>query len=528
MWEGELYFEYHRGTLTSMGRNKRSNRKTELGLMDLELLSVLAQASLPYPAEELDAMWKKTLINQFHDILPGSSIHQVYEVTKAEYAELKEEIDRLSRERSKKLAGEGERVMVLNTTGKNRDDVVTLGSCDADYLTDETGNIYPVQQTKEGALTFVKNIPSKGSRMFRKGMYGDGTQKAESAFTLSGQHTLETPFYQVHFADNGEIDRIYDKENDREVVQPGKTLNQFRMYEDKPIYFDNWDIDIYYTEKSWNVDGIESMEWTELGSVRAVLEITRKASKSTITQQIIFYADQRRIEFRTHVDWKEHQTLLKVHFPVAVHTDEATFDVQFGNLTRKTHSNTSWDVARFESCGQKWMDLSEGHYGVSLLNDCKYGHSVKDSNMALTLIKSGIEPNPTTDQEEHDFTYALYPHAETWRAAGTVTEAYKLNQPLRAELNARNDGPDSTSFAAVEASNVIIETIKQAEDGNGVIIRMYESENALTKTKVTVNTDFAEAYVCNLLEETEQKAEVNGKDISVTLKPYEVVTLKLV
>lgn len=528
VWEGELYFEYHRGTLTSMGRNKRSNRKTELGLMDLELLSVLAQASLPYPAEELDAMWKKTLINQFHDILPGSSIHQVYEVTKAEYAELKEEIDRLSQERSKKLAGEGERVMVLNTTGKNRDDVVTLGSCDADYLTDETGNVYPVQQTKEGALTFVKNIPSKGSRMFRKGMYGDGTQKAESAFTLSDQHTLETPFYQVHFADNGEIDRIYDKENDREVVQPGKTLNQFRMYEDKPIYFDNWDIDIYYTEKSWNVDGIESMEWTELGSVRAVLEITRKASKSTITQQIIFYADQRRIEFRTHVDWKEHQTLLKVHFPVAVHTDEATFDVQFGNLTRKTHSNTSWDVARFESCGQKWMDLSEGHYGVSLLNDCKYGHSVKDSNMALTLIKSGIEPNPTTDQEEHDFTYALYPHAETWRAAGTVTEAYKLNQPLRAELNARNDGPDSTSFAAVEASNVIIETIKQAEDGNGVIIRMYESENALTKTKVTVNTDFAEAYVCNLLEETEQKAEVNGKDISVTLKPYEVVTLKLV
>lgn len=528
VWEGELYFEYHRGTLTSMGRNKRSNRKTELGLMDLELLSVLAGDKLAYPSEELDSMWKKTLINQFHDILPGSSIHQVYEVTKEEYAELKEEIERLSEERARALAGEGGRVMILNTTGKDRDDVVCLGNCEEDYLSDESGHIYPLQQTSEGAVAFVRNIPSKGYRMLRRGRYQDEGQKAESPFTLSGQYTLNTPFYEVHFAENGEIDRIYDKENDREVVQPGKTLNSFRMYEDKPIYFDNWDIDIYYTEKSWPVDGIESMEWTELGSVRAVLEITRKASKSTITQKIIFYADQRRIEFRTHVDWKEHQTLLKVHFPVAVHTDEATFDVQFGNLTRKTHSNTSWDVARFESCGQKWIDLSEGHYGVSLLNDCKYGHSVKDGNMALTLIKSGIEPNPVTDQEEHEFTYALYPHRETWRAAGTVAEAYKLNQPLRAESNAREDGPESASFASVAASNVVIETIKRAEDGEGVILRMYESENSYTKTKVTVNTGFTKAYVCNLLEETETEAPVNGREVSVVLKPYEVVTLKLV
>lgn len=528
VWEGELYFEYHRGTLTSMGRNKRSNRKTELGLMDLELLSVLAKDKLAYPAQELDAMWKKTLINQFHDILPGSSIHQVYEVTKEEYAQLKKEINSLSEERARKLAGNGSRVMILNTTGKNRDDAVYLGNCEGDYLADENGSVYPLQQTSQGAVAFVKDIPSKGYRMLRKGTYEDGRQAPESPFTLADEHTLETPFYTVHFAANGEIERLYDKENDREVVQPGKTLNSFRMYEDKPIYFDNWDIDIYYTEKSWPVDGIESMEWTELGSVRAVLEITRKASKSTVTQKIIFYADQRRIEFQTHVDWKEHQTLLKVHFPVAVHTDEATFDIQFGNLTRKTHSNTSWDVARFESCGQKWIDLSEGHYGVSLLNDCKYGHSVKDSNMALTLIKSGIEPNPTTDQEEHDFTYALYPHGETWRAAGTVAEAYKLNQPLLAELNAREDGPDSLSFASVAAPNVIMETVKQAEEGDGVILRIYESENSYTRTRVTVNTDFSKAYVCNLLEEEEHAAEVNGREISVELKPYEVVTLKLV
>lgn len=528
VWEGELYFEYHRGTLTSMGRNKKGNRKTELGLMDLELLSVLAQDSLAYPAEELDAMWKKVLINQFHDILPGSSIHEVYEVTKAEYAELKEKLEKLSGERMKALSGDGDNVLVLNTTGKCRDDVAMLGTCDADYLLDGEGKTYPVQQTAEGAVAFLKGIPSKGSRVYRKGKYSEGQQAAGSAFTLVDDYTLETPFYSVHLDQNGEFDKLYDKQNDREVVQPGKTLNHIVMYEDKPIYFDNWDIDIYYTEKSWNVDSIESMEWTEIGRVRAVLEIRRKASKSTFVQKVIFYADQRRIEFQTHVDWKEHQTLLKVHFPVAVHTDEATFDIQFGNLTRKTHSNTSWDVARFESCGQKWMDLSEGHYGVSLMNDCKYGHSVKDSNMALTLIKSGIEPNPVTDQEEHDFTYAIYPHAEGWRAAGTVAESYKLNQPLLVQTGAAGDVKrDGVSFASVDAANVILETVKRAEDGNGIILRMYESENSFTKAKLTVDADFTKAYVCNLLEEEEQEADVNGKEISVTLKPYEVVTIKV-
>lgn len=528
VWEGELYFEYHRGTLTSMGRNKRGNRKTELGLMDLELLSVLAQECLAYPAEELEAMWKKVLINQFHDILPGSSIHEVYEVTKAEYAELKEKLEKLSGERMKAISGEGDNVLVLNTTGKCRNDVAMLGDCDADYLLDGEGKTYPVQQTADGAVAFLKAIPSKGSRVYRKGKYAEGRQAAGSAFTLVDDYTLETPFYSVHLDKNGEFDRLYDKQNDREVVQPGKTLNHLCMYEDKPIYFDNWDIDIYYTEKNWNVDGIESMEWTELGSVRAVLEMKRRASKSAFTQKVIFYADQRRIEFQTHVDWKEHQTLLKVHFPVAVHTDEATFDIQFGNLTRKTHSNTSWDVARFESCGQKWIDLSEGHYGVSLMNDCKYGHSVKDSNMALTLIKSGIEPNPVTDQEEHVFTYAIYPHAEGWRAAGTVAESYRLNQPLLVQAGAAQDAKrDGASFASVDAANVVLETVKLAEDGNGVVLRMYESENALTKTKLTVNTAFTKAYVCNLLEEEEREADVIGKEISVTLKPYEVVTIKV-
>lgn len=527
VWEGELYFEYHRGTLTSMARNKRANRKSELGLMDLELLSVLAADDVDYPVKELDAMWKTVLLNQFHDILPGSSIEEVYEVTKAEYDQLAGQLAAMSAQRAEAIAGTGEAVTIFNTTGKVREDVVNLGALEAEAIADSDGIVYPVQKTADGSsIAYVEHLPSKGYRSFDLIRTAGADNSADQPpFVLHSGRELETPFYRVRLDEQGMFTSIYDKENDREVIQEGKRANLLRMYEDKPIYFDNWDIDIYYTEKFWDVDQVEHMEWTEFGPVRAALEITRKASNSTISQKILFYAKSRRIEFVTHVDWKEHQTLLKVHFPVAVHTDEATFDVQFGNLTRKTHQNTSWDVARFESCGQKWMDLSEGHYGVSLLNDCKYGHSVKDSNMALTLIKSGIEPNPVTDQEEHTFTYALYPHAEGWRAAGTVEEAYKLNQPLFAQTGTQ--AGREYSFASVDHSNVVMETIKRAEDGNGTVIRMYESENAYTKAKLTVHTDFQKAEICNLLEEAESEAAVAGNVIDVVLKPYEVVTVKI-
>ena len=523
VWEGEFYFEYHRGTYTSMARNKRSNRKAELGLMDLELLSVLAQAQAAYPAEELDRMWKKVLINQFHDILPGSAIHEVYEVTKEEYAALQKEIKALEEERLHALVGDDEGITIFNTTGHDRSDIVELGEIHAEALKDAEGVIYPVQKTAEGAVVYVEHLPSKGYKTFAA-VSSEIEQK--TPFVLVDDHTLETPFYTIHLDAEGRFDRIYDKENDREVLQDGKKGNQFRMYEDKPMCFDNWDVDIYYTEKYWDVNDVISMEWTECGPVRATLEMERKESNSVIHQKIHFYADSRRIEFETYVDWKEHQTLLKVHFPVNVHTDEATFDVQFGNLTRKVHTNTSWDKARFESCGQKWIDLSEGHYGVSMLNDCKYGHSVKDSDMALTLIKSGIEPNPVADQEEHYFTYAIYPHAEKWQEAKTVEQAYDLNQPAIAVAGGK---PGSLlSKASVDRSNVVLETIKCAESGHGIIIRMYESENALTKTNLVVEGNYNKAFVCNLLEEEEAELELKDGVVRVQLKPYEVVTVKLV
>ncbi|MGM9974581.1 MAG: alpha-mannosidase, partial [Clostridiaceae bacterium] len=407
VWEGEFYFEYHRGTLTSMGRNKRGNRKSELGLMDLELLSILTKDKISYPAEDIAALWKTVLLNQFHDILPGTSIKGVYDVTKKEYEEIKEKLQLLVNKRLELLTENKEGITLVNTLGFDRSDIVKLPPCQGNVLIDEEGNEYPIQATEEGAVAYVKNLPSKGYRHYS---LSDISSKENEQLIPKDDYTLETPYYTIKLDEKGLFTSIYDKEYDREILQENMKGNLMMMYEDKPIYYDAWDIDMYYTEKSWPVEELSSMEWIDLGEVRATLKLERKISSSKIVQKIHFYKDSRRIDFETYVDWKEHQHLLKVHFPVAVHTDEATFDIQFGNLKRKTHRNTSWDMARFESGGQKWIDLSEGHYGVSLLNDCKYGYSVKDGNIGLSLIKSGIEPNPMADYEEHYFTYSLYPH----------------------------------------------------------------------------------------------------------------------
>jgi alpha-mannosidase len=465
-------------------------------------------------------LWRDTiLLNQFHDILPGTSIAEVYETTKREYEDLAAEANALIDQRLAQLAGEGSGVTVFNTLGFDRDDVVVLGDVKAAALQDENGKVYPVQQTADGAVAYLENIPSKGYKTLAV-----VEAEAETPFVMA-DNRLETPFYSIVFDENGHFTSVYDKDNDRELVKSGCALNQMRLYEDKPIYFDNWDIDMYYTEKSWPVNELLSMNWIENGPVRATLELKYRCVHSTICQKVHFYANARRIDFETTIDWKEHQHLLKVEFPVDIHSDEATFDVQFGNVSRKIHTNTSWEQARFESCGQKWIDFSEGRYGVSILNDCKYGHSVKDGVVSLTLIKCGVEPNQNTDVEMHYFTYSLYPHAEDWRRGGTVQEGYKLNLPMYAVSG--GEPGKKYSFASVDKDNVVLETVKQAEDGNGTVLRLYESHNTKTKVTLAVPAGFKNAYSTNLLEQIEEELTVNDGKVTFTIKPYEIMTILL-
>ncbi|WP_026494969.1 alpha-mannosidase [Butyrivibrio sp. WCD3002] len=518
-WVGELYFEFHRGTYTSMAKNKKNNRKSEYRMMELELLSVLAMNEKAYPAEELDAMWKTILMNQFHDILPGSAIKEAYDVTDVEYAEIMEKSGKLLDERMDAITPSGDGISVLNTLGFNRNDVVVLGDVKAEAVTDGT-KTYAVQQTEDGAIAFIENIPSKGY----KGL--ETAAKADSAndlvITADG---IETPYYVIKIDEAGQFTSVFDKRQDREVLKEGAIGNELRVYEDKPRSFDNWNVDVFYTEKSWPVLDDAKCEWIEEGPVRATLKVTKRMLDNEFVQKIHFYAGTPRIDFETLIDWKLSQHLVKVHFPVDVHTDEATFDIQFGNLTRKIHQNTSWDEARFESCAHKWADMSEGGYGVSLMNDCKYGYSALDGNLSITLLKAGTEPNETADLELHSFTYSFMPHEGTWKEAGTVAESFNVNVPLRT-LKGGSAGNDF-SFMSVDSDNVILETVKRAEDGNGIIVRLYEVNNKRTKTELTFCKDIKSVKETDLMEKDIADVNANGNKFTFTIKPFEIKTFRI-
>ena len=225
----------------------------------------------------------------------------------------------------------------------------------------------------------------------------------------------------------------------------------------------------------------------------------------------------------------EKHILLKTAFPVDVHTNKATYEIQFGNVERPTHWNTSWDMAKFEVCAQKWADISEDGYGVSLLNDCKYGHDIKDGVMRLTLIKSATYPNPDADKELHEFTYSLYPHKGTWREANTVDMAYSLNCPLTCAPAMKNSGtlPCEFSFIETDCKNVVVETVKKAEDSGDIIVRMFECQNRRGKVNAVMFKDILNAAECDLLENETEKVQFDKNTFTFEIKPYEIKTFKI-
>lgn len=383
-----------------------------------------------------------------------------------------------------------------------------------------------MQKTQDGMLTaWVKDIPPKGLKLLR---FNEGTTH-ESPFNITDAG-IETPYYKVAIDSTGFFTSLFDKTCNREVLKNGEKGNVFRVYEDKPREFDNWNIDIYYNRKSWIADEITRVEWIENGPVQSVLLTERKYCNSLIRQKVYFYANSNRIDFETYVDWKEHQQLMKVEFPIDVNANEATYDIQFGNLTRPTHGNTSWDKAKFEVCAHKWADISDGGYGVSLLNDCKYGYGIKNQLMTLSLIKSGVEPNLTTDQEEHWFTYSLLPHKGNWKDGFTAKQAYMLNLPLLISCPESKNEVESkiTSLIDLDAENIILETIKKAEDGNGTIIRIYEFENKRVEVKAILSTNCSKVIECNMLEQEILCVAENTNEFTFDIKPYEIKTFRII
>ena len=531
-WDGELYFEYHRGTLTSMARNKRSNRKNEILYTQMETASCMAGIEKDEQLQNvLDKGWDILLINQFHDIVPGSSIKPVYEQTDKEYHEIeeagKEELNRVVSAAVGRLSMEKEGVVVMNTQGYERDDLVVLDDgTEIPRLVDEDGKNVPAQKTADGRyLLYVSHIPPLGY----KKLY-ETEELLEESTGKEWDYTFENPFIKVCFNEKMEITSLYEKEAEKELIQEGRCGNVLRTYEDRPMQWDNWDIDVFYQRKPYGADWYPPAKVIENGEVRMVVEFECGFLDSTVTQQVCLYHQIPRIDFRTKADWKTHHVILKTHFPVDVNTTRASYEIQFGNVERETTNNYSWDTAKFEACGHKWADLSENSSGISLLNDCKYGYGIKKGDMSLTLIKSGTYPNEDADIGEHEFTYSIYPHAGRWQEAKTVEMAYNLNVPMLAKRTGRQEGcgGEYESFLKCSQESCFVEVIKKAEDGNGVIVRMYENKNNRVRAQIQTAYPIAHVYECNLLEENEEELTAGKNCFETVFKPYEIKTFRLI
>ena len=532
-WVGELYLEYHRGTYTSMARNKRDNRISEQLYESTEKVNSLAMLlGKEYPAENINKNWENILLNQFHDILPGTSIKKVYDVTAEDYKRIigsgKEMLADGINYIAENISLKNKSVVVFNTLGFDRDDIVEFevpSDINMPAVLDGNEEI-ECQLIDDGkAIFFAKGIPANGHKAFE---IIEATKSSSTNLTIEKNY-IENKFFDIKINEEGNITSIIDKKSNREVLKEGQTANVLQAFEDKPMDYDNWDIDIYYDEKMWLVNDVQHIEVIERGNVRSTLEIKRKFQDSTIIQKVYIYNDIPRIDFDTNIDWKESQVLLKAAFPVDINSNEATYEIQYGNVKRPTHRNTSWDEARFEVCGHKWVDLSEGNYGVSLMNNSKYGHDILDGVMRLTLLKSGILPNTTSDQEVHNFIYSIYPHTGDYKDAGTVKMAYNLNVPLYSKVEEAHEGSleSKSSLVKVDKDNVIIEVIKKAEDSDELVIRMYECHNMRTNVTLEMISEIESVKECNLMETDISELSKDGSKVSFEMKPFEILTLKV-
>ena len=533
-WVGELYLEYHRGTYTSQARTKQANRRAELFYREVELLNSWASLyGMSSRQEQLNEGWRGILLNQFHDVLPGSSIHEVYDDAMRIYAEARTIGEKIRDEALTVLAQQfgwaGQDLVLLNTLPWERTDPVELaasslnGGNDGQIVADWDGN--------KLVLFDGIRVPSCGVNVISSVGRTDVPGYCAAVHVEDGSIVLHNEYYELSLDTHGEISRLYDKRAERDVLAFGQTGNQLIAYEDRPLNFDAWDIDIFYEEKPYPLHESVQMRIVEEGPVRATVEVVRHFMSSRITQHISLWRSSPRIDFATEIDWHEHQTVLKAAFPVAINSTLATYEIQFGSVQRPTHRNTSWDMARFEVCAHRWVDLSEGGYGVSLLNDSKYGHDIHDHVIRLTLLKSGIAPDPEADQGLHRFTYSLLPHRGDWREARTVQHAYELNVPLMSvspagAVRSRTQGGEY-SFVRTDCSHIVVETVKPAEDGNGLVVRFYEAHNQRGSGSITFAVPIVSAQECNLLEAAIGDAAYQDNTLYFQVRPFEIKTFRV-
>jgi len=487
VWSGELYLEIHRATYTSQAKTKQGNRRSEHLLREAELWSaaaVVAGKLDSYPYDELDRIWKAVLLNQFHDILPGSSIAWVHREAEATYAKLAEELEAIIATAQQALAGEGSDLIVFNAAPHSREGVAGLGA----------------------------------------GLAVGAGQVA----TIDG-NVLDNGLVRVTIDDRGLITSLYDVAAGREVVAPGSAANLLQLHVDTPNQWDAWDVDSFYKNNVRDVTEVDTVDFSVEDGVATVV-VKRSFNRSTVTQTLRLRPGTKRVDIETAMDWHESEKFLKAAYPVDVHADRSASETQFGHIFRPTHQNTSWDAAKFEIAAHRWVHVGEPGYGVAVVNDSTYGHDINrtaredggtTTTIRTSLIRAPRFPDPQTDQGLHVVNHALVVGAGIPEA---IEEGYRINLPERVVSGAAGVDP----IVAIDNGNVIVEAVKLADDQSGdVVVRLYESSGGRSRATLTPGFEAGAVTEVDLLERTLAERDLVDGAVTFELRPFQILTLRL-
>ena len=517
-YTGELYYQAHRGTYTSQARTKALNRRSEYALREAELWGGVAGLLMgySYPFSVWDAAWKTLLLNQFHDILPGSSIHRVYEEAEAQLSEVIDTADSIAQDARQAFVSEPEGLTVFNSLSWERQDVIALPE-GMEGLRGSDGESVSVQDSNGRKYAEI-TVPSCGWAEFRPAK----PEISENAI-LADEKLLENNLLRIKFNEFGEITSIFDKLENRELATG--SCNQLKMFQDIPSAFDAWDVDSMYKLQRVNLPEKAEIKVLAAGPLFGQVEIRRKVNHSEMVQTVTLRRDSRRADFRTEIDWQERHKLLKVSFPVDYHVRDALHEIQFGHLPRPTHRSQPFDQDRFEVCNHKWTALAEAGRGFAVLNDSKYGVDVLGNTISLTLLKSALAPDMTADRGKQVFTYAFYFWNTPFMDSGLVQQGYELNVPVQVQYG----GGSTQSLFGLDAPNIILETVKPPEDGRtgDLVLRLYEAMGTGTRAVLSTSLPFRSASQTNMLEQVEEQLNLVNGQLALDFRPFEIKTLRL-
>jgi alpha-mannosidase len=555
-WRDELYFEYHRGVFTTQSETKRRIRRDEDLMLDAEKYASLASLfGRPYPQDDFELAWKNLLFDHFHDIMPGSGIAVNYLDAQRNLEDVARTGNEITKDALRQIAahintqGAGVPVAVFNSLAWPRTEVIEIeaqlpGPAEHVRVLDSTGKDAESQLltiepgTNRARLLVLTHTPALGYETYL--VQAVAKPSPSRSRLKAAQDLLENEFLRIRIdPQTGCMTSIFNKTSQTEALAPSETDsggpknsvcgNLLQAFHDQPKRWDAWNIDADFEQQHWDLDKADEVKLVENGPLRAVIRIKQHFQNSTFTQDVTMYAGVPRVDVKVQADWHEKHILLKVAFPLSAHNDKATFEIPYGTIDRPTTRRTPAEQARFEVPAQRWADLSDSQHGFSLLNDSKYGYDAKGNVLRLSLLRSPEWPDPHADEGHHAFTYALYPHAATWREAQTIRRGYELNSPLIPVQAGNHQGtlPPEYSFLQVEPDNVVLTAMKKAEDDSALILRFYEWSGKETDVKLHLPRKVASASDTDLMEKPVAALAPQDNVVTVHTKPYEIKTVKL-